>query len=144
LNQLYRFVREMNINKTKTVDIVFYNQIEAVLDDLIKVVSTELTASEIILLYALTEDGESYCSKQHVEEAVFLDIMSDTFDTILGYSHLFPIEEGYTSVSTLRDDIRLFSTWVINTLCEGDYGNLTKENFKNLRSVYASSKKISA
>jgi len=141
---LYRFHRDVDFQKESNVNKMFIDQIEYVLQNCVEVVLHNIEPKSVTMFYKLSKDGLAYCEREKVEHAVFMDLLSDTFDLLLSYSHLFPITDTFKSYESLQNELKFFSIWVLHHLEKEQYHKLTKEQYKIIRSSNASSKAISS
>jgi len=133
MSMLYRFHREIDVLKTANINLLMLDQLEALLQDMVEIKVTDIQPASVTFLYQASPSGVKYYKRENLEEAVFLDLMSDTFDMICKYSNAFPIEQTFKSYEHLKSEMQRFSTWVLENLDKETYHKLTKEEFNKTR-----------
>lgn len=131
MRPLYRFHKEIDIASAANISLLFLDQIEAVLQGMVKVVATTVQPKSITFMYESTHDGLNYCKNENISEAVFLDLMADTFDLVSKYSHCFPIEHNFKNYEELKEMMSMFASWVIFHLEKRLIINYRKKNLIN-------------
>lgn len=144
MRPLYRFHKEIDIANATNISLLFLDQLESVLQGMVKISLTSVAPKSITFMYEATQDGLNYCKQENISEAVFLDLMADTFDLVCKYSHCFPIEHNFKNYEELKGMMSMFASWVIFHLEKETYHKLSKEEFNKLRRTNANSKIISS